>query len=93
MDFCKFGMGRGMFLSVQQMKSQTSILMDKLQNDGFNCQTHNDMCFNVLLGTNKVVSVGYIGVGYNVSIDAINFSKVYDTYPKLVAALKQYERS
>ena len=93
MNLQQFGMGRGMFFSVVQLKSHTSIIMDKLQNDGFTCQRHNDMCIDVLLSSNKFVKITYMGMGYNVTIDAIDFTKLYDTYPKLVAALRQYDRS
>lgn len=93
MNLHQFGMGGGMVFSSVQLKSHTSILMDKLQNDGFTCQTHNDFCFNVILVPNKVVNIAYMGIGYSLTIEAINFKKIYDTYPKLVAALRQYERS
>ena len=93
MNLHQFGMGGGMFFSSVQLKSHTCLIMDKLQNDGFHCEKHNDFSFNVILGTNKVVNIVYMGVGYSLTIDAINFKKIYDTYPKLVAALKQYQRS
>lgn len=61
-----------MIFSVVQLKSHTSLIMDKLQNEGFNCHKHNDMCFNVTLGPNKIVKIVYMGVGYNLTIAAIN---------------------